>query len=80
MKKLLLVLSVLAAAMFTLFLGSDKKKVKKVTPEIDEEMAGPRGEEIYIGSGGGRYFIKNGKRIYVGYKGKKKHSPQKESA
>ena len=78
MKKLAIVFGVLLLAVFALFLGSNKEKKSMVTrvPEgnHDEDMAGPRGEEIFIGSGGGRYFIKDGKKIYVGYKGKKRHA------
>jgi hypothetical protein len=75
MKKIIALLFVIALSMLTLFLGDKKNKQNKVTsvPEgtRDEDMAGPRGEEIFVGPGGGRYFIKDGKRIYVGYRGKK---------
>ncbi len=75
MKKIVLLLSVIIVAVLTLFLGNDNNKPSKVAslPEnnLDEEMVGPRGEEIFIGSGGGRYYIKNDRKIYVGYKGKK---------
>jgi hypothetical protein len=30
-------------------------------------MKGPNGEKIYIGPSGGRYYLKNGKKIYVPY-------------
>ncbi len=76
MKKLFIILFVLVAAVLTLFLGD--KKVGTVTsiappPEnhLDDEMSGPRGEQIFIGSGGGRYYMKEGRKIYVGYKNKK---------
>lgn len=79
MKKLWVILSVLVVAVITLFLGGDEKnKRPKIAPppenNLDEEMVGPRGEQIFIGSGGGRYYIKDGRKIYVGYKGKKQHT------
>lgn len=78
MKKILILLSVIIVAVLTLFLGDDKNKRSKVAPppenNLDEEMVGPRGEQIFIGSGGGRYYIKDGRKIYVGYKGKKQHA------
>ncbi|MEO6455878.1 MAG: hypothetical protein ABIN97_17485 [Ginsengibacter sp.] len=78
MKKLVIILSVLIAAVLALFLGSEKEKRPKIAPppesNIDEDMAGPRGEEIFIGSGGGRYYIKDDRKIYVGYKGEKQHA------
>lgn len=57
---------------------SNKKQVKiksalaKYHDNIDNRMKGPHGEAIYIGTNGGRYYMKNGKRIYVEYKGNKK--------
>jgi hypothetical protein len=76
MKKIAIILFALIAALITLFLGSDKKdRQPKIAPppenNIDDEMSGPRGEQIFIGSGGGRYYIKDGRKIYVGYKNKK---------
>ena len=75
MKKIALILSILIVSVLTMFLGSEKKnKRKKIAPppenNLDEDMVGPRGEEIFIGSGCGRYYIKSGKKIYVGYKTK----------
>ncbi len=50
---------------------------KKVTTtryndNIDDRMKGPDGEVVYIGTQGGRYYMKNGKKVYVEYKGNKK--------
>ena len=74
MKRLAVILSVLFVTVFTLW-QTDKKKKKKNKEDkegqIDKGMTGPRGERIYIGSGGGRYFTKDDKKIYVGYKRKK---------
>lgn len=47
-----------------------KSALAKYHDNIDNRMKGPNGEVIYIGPNGGRYYIKNGKRIYVEYKGK----------
>jgi hypothetical protein len=77
MKKLVVLLSVLFVSMFTLFMGGgnkNKKGNKSREGNIDEEMVGPKGEEIFVGANGGRYFLKDGKKIYVGYKGKKRPS------
>ena len=72
MKKLVVLLSVLFVSMLTLFMGGNKKNKKNhLLGTVDEEMVGPSGEEIFIGVNGGRYFLKDGKKIYVGYKGKK---------
>ena len=46
--------------------------INKYTDNIDNRMKGPKGEVIYIGPNGGRYYMKNGKRIYVQFKGNKK--------
>lgn len=78
MKKLAIILSVLAFAVLALFLGNGKDKKSKIAPppvpNLDPEMVGPRGEAIFIGSGGGRYFIRDGRKIYVGYKGRRQHA------
>jgi len=72
MKKIVVLLSVLFVSMLTLFMGGNKKNKKNhLLGTVDEEMVGPKGEEIFIGVNGGRYFLKDGKKIYVGYKGKK---------
>lgn len=73
MKRLAVILSVMGLAILSLLMGSDKKSKKDTSNigNLDEEMVGPRGEEIFIGTNGGRYFLKDGKKIYVGYKGKK---------
>ena len=72
MKKIVVLLSVLFVSMLTLFMGSNNKNKKNhLLGTVDQEMVGPKGEEIFIGVNGGRYFLKDGKKIYVGYKGKK---------
>ncbi len=77
MKRLAIIFSVLFLSVFTLWQSKNKKKdarnKNKHEGEIDEEMRGPSGEEMYIGSGGGRYFIRNNKKIYVGYKRRQSH-------
>ena len=37
---------------------------------VDNRMKGANGEAIYIGPNGGRFYMKNGKKVYVEYKGK----------
>lgn len=59
----------------------DKSKAplsKSATPNkykdnVDDRMKGPKGEKIYIGEKGGRYYLKNGKKVYVPYKGSPKN-------
>ena len=73
MKRLAIIFGVMFLAVFTLWQGDKRKKRKKKDAEglIDKGMTGPRGERIFIGAGGGRYFTKDHKKIYVGYKKKK---------
>lgn len=47
-------------------------KKDKYHDNIDNRMKGPKGEVIYIGTSGGRYYMKNGKKVYVEYKGNDK--------
>lgn len=49
-----------------------RSALAKYHDNIDNRMKGPHGEVIYIGPNGGRYYVKNGKRIYVPYKGNNK--------
>ncbi len=49
-----------------------KSAMAKYHDNIDNRMKGPNGEVIYIGTQGGRYYIKNGKKVYVEYKGNDK--------
>ena len=80
MKKVILISTLLVLSLFSLAQkGHHKKngvKVKHATNKyndnIDNRMKGPKGEIIYIGQNGGRYYIKNGKKIYVEFKGNKK--------
>jgi hypothetical protein len=46
-----------------------KTTLDKYHDNIDNCMKGPNGEVIYIGPNGGRYYLKNGKKVYVKYKG-----------
>ena len=46
--------------------------INKYNDNVDDRMKGPNGEKIYIGPNGGRYYLKNGKKVYVPYKGTKK--------
>jgi hypothetical protein len=74
MKRLAVIFGVMFLAVFTLWQGDKRKKrrnKKDAGGQIDKGMTGPRGERIFIGAGGGRYFTKDDKKIYVGYKKKK---------
>ena len=73
MKRLVVIFSILFLLVFTLSKSTKnskpaRNKKNKHEGEVDEKMKGPRGEELYIGSGGGRCFIRNNKKIYVAYK------------
>ena len=80
MKKLMIafVLLLLVSSSFAQRRHPNKRpqKVKvaltRYNDNIDNRMKGPNGEVIYIGPNGGRYYMKNGKKIYVEYKGNKK--------
>ena len=75
MKRLAIIFGVLFLAIFTLWQGDKKRKKKQVSDEegkIDKGMTGPHGERIFIGAGGGRYFTKDEKKVYVGYRKSKK--------
>ena len=76
MKRLAVIAGVLFLAIFSLFLGGGKKKKKQDIShddegQVDRGMTGPRGERIYIGAGGGRYYTNDNKKVYIGYKRKK---------
>jgi hypothetical protein len=47
-------------------------KTTKYNDNIDDRMKGPNGEVVYIGTSGGRFYMKNNKKVYVEYKGNKK--------
>jgi len=44
----------------------------KYNDNVDDRMKGPKGEKVYIGPNGGRYYLKDGKKVYVEYNGNKK--------
>lgn len=78
MKSLLIALSFLACTGISY---GQKKAATKAKPKIavdkyhdniDNRMKGPNGEVVYIGSEGGRYYLRNHKKVYVEYKGNKK--------
>ena len=48
-----------------------KTKSAKYTDNIDDRMKGPNGEKVYIGPNGGRYYLKDDKKVYVPLKKKK---------
>ncbi|MDB5223832.1 MAG: hypothetical protein JWN83_2499 [Chitinophagaceae bacterium] len=49
-----------------------KAALARYHDNIDNRMKGPNGEMIYMSPNGGRYYIKNDKKIYIEYKGNKK--------
>ena len=77
MKRLAIVFTVMFAAFIALVFSGGKKKTVKISHdhegELDENMTGPHGEDIFVGAGGSRYFMKDNNKIYVGYKTKKAH-------
>lgn len=74
------IILLLVLSSFSYFTHAQSKPASKTSTaqkdkskdNIDDRMKGPKGEKIYIGPNGGRYYLKNGKKIYVEYKGKKK--------
>ncbi|MEP6616966.1 MAG: hypothetical protein ABJA57_10325 [Ginsengibacter sp.] len=75
MKRPGVIFAVLFLAIFSLWQSGKqhKRKNKNIDEEgkIDKGITGPRGERIFIGAGGGRYFTNDERKIYVGYKKKK---------
>lgn len=47
----------------------DKQKVKMLHTdgEVDSDMTGPEGQQVLIGTGGGRYYIRKNRKVYVGH-------------
>ncbi|KYP16509.1 MAG: hypothetical protein A1D16_13625 [Flavihumibacter sp. CACIAM 22H1] len=52
--------------------GTSPTATSKYKDNVDDRMKGPNGEKIYIGEKGGRYYLKDGKKVYVAYKRTKK--------
>jgi hypothetical protein len=55
----------------TAFAQTKPKKSTVVRDSVDNRMKGPNNEPIIIGKSGGRYYWKNGNKVYVEYKGNK---------
>ncbi len=78
MKKLLLpfafmfVTTIVTAQTTTQKKPATTKAVSKYNDNVDDRMKGPNGEKVFIGDKGGRYYMKNGKKVYVEHKTKKK--------
>ena len=45
--------------------NSDDNNNQESNSDIDQTLEGPNGETIHIGVNGGRYFFRNGRKIYV---------------
>lgn len=68
MKRLAVVFGVLCLGVFAMFIENDKKTGKKnfhKESDDDVEFTGPHGEKIFIGSSGGRYYLRGKKKVYV---------------
>ncbi|MEO6639345.1 MAG: hypothetical protein ABIN25_13790 [Ginsengibacter sp.] len=65
MKRLALAFGVLSLAVFTLFMGKEKKrkKTKKGKKFLAVEMDGPHGEPILNDGKGGKYYMKGNKKV-----------------
>ncbi len=79
MKKIIFIVTLLIFAATGFSQKQHSRKTEKIKialdkyhDNIDDRMKGPKGEAVYIGPNGGRYYVKNGKKIYVEYKGNKK--------
>jgi hypothetical protein len=72
--RILAIALILTCSGLTLSAQTAPSTAKKYHDNIDDRMKGPNGEKIYIGEAGGRYYLKNGKKVYVKYNGKKKKS------
>lgn len=69
MKKLAITFGILCLGIFVMFIEKDKKKGKKTRTGKGERLisveAGPHGETILTGSHGGKYYMKNDRKIYI---------------
>ena len=67
MKRLAITFGILTLAVFTMLIENDKKdkKAKKTKRFLEVEATGPNGEPILEGSGGGKYYLKDDKKIYL---------------
>jgi hypothetical protein len=88
MKKIFLLAAILFATHIGMAQTSTSKKVKtkneakvkgtKDEDGIDGRMKGPKGEVVYIGKRGGRYYLApDGSKVYVVAKAKKDKSKKK---
>ncbi len=71
MKRLAIAFGILSIAVFSMLMEKDKKKNKNSKKEESlsgVEMPGPHGEPVLIGAGGGRYYMKGDRKIYLRYK------------
>ncbi len=58
MKKIYVLFFILASSLLTLWLSDDKnkKRTKNSGDDINGWITGPRGERVFIGAGGGKYY------------------------
>ncbi len=68
MKRLAITFGVLCLGVFAMFIEKDKKKKKKEERLVSVELAGPHGETVLTGSHGGKYYIKDDRKIYIRHK------------
>ncbi len=71
MKRMAIVFGILCLGVFTMFIERDKKKSKKffkINTPGEDEITGPHGEPVLIGSHGGRYYLKGDKKVYLKHK------------
>ena len=76
MKKLVILFSLALVSAFSFAQAKSKPAKAKTNQDkyhdnIDDRMKGPKGEVIYIGANGGRYYLRNDKKIYLPAKKKK---------
>ncbi len=70
MKRLAITFGILCLGVFAMFIETDKKKKKKRKEErlVSVELAGPHGETVLTGSHGGKYYMKDDRKIYIRHK------------
>ena len=75
MKRLGLIFGIMGISFIALLASSNSRGNQNLKPGKRDNNAGndsygPNGELIHVGSGGGRYYMRKNKKVYIGHKQK----------